>query len=65
MSTRKNPRASRAAPPRRDVVTLADLSPRHVVRGGSSRVVFGAEAPPPADERRLAKPDKKSKNRLR
>ena len=29
--------------PRRDVVTLADLAPRHRVTGGSERRVFGAD----------------------
>jgi hypothetical protein len=65
MSTRKRHGSSRTAPPRRDVVTLADLAPRHDVRGGSSRVVFGAEAPPTAEERRPGRLVKKSKDRLR
>ena len=30
------------APVRRDVITLADLAPRHDVKGGSQRRVFGA-----------------------
>jgi hypothetical protein len=29
--------------PRRDVITLADLAPRHRVTGGSERRVFGAD----------------------
>jgi hypothetical protein len=37
----------------RDVVTLADLSPRNRVTGGSERRVFGAEGPSgPAQEQR-------------
>jgi hypothetical protein len=28
---------------RRDVVTLADLAPRHPVTGGSARRIFGAD----------------------
>ena len=29
----------------KDIVTLADLAPRHDVTGGSRRRVFGADAP--------------------
>ena len=36
-------RRKTSAPPRRDVVTLADLAPRHRVTGGSERRVFGAD----------------------
>jgi hypothetical protein len=32
------------APRRKDIVTLADLAPRHRVVGGSERRVFGADA---------------------
>jgi hypothetical protein len=38
--------ARRTAPPKpRDVITLADLAPRHTVVGGSERRVFGADVP--------------------
>jgi hypothetical protein len=43
MSARKTPRAVRDSPSRRDVVTIDDLAPRHDVRGGSGRQVFGAQ----------------------
>ena len=32
----------------RDVITLADLSPRHDVKGGSRQRIFGADSPNPA-----------------
>ncbi len=35
---------------RRDVMTLADLVPKHRVTGGSGRRVFGADAPIHATE---------------
>ncbi|HET9361370.1 MAG TPA: hypothetical protein VFO58_16575 [Vicinamibacterales bacterium] len=35
---------NKSAPRRRDIVTLADLAPRHRVVGGSERRVFGADA---------------------
>jgi hypothetical protein len=45
-------------PKARDVVTLADLAPRHDVTGGSQRRVFGADPiVPPGPDRR---PDMKS-----
>jgi hypothetical protein len=37
MAARTTPRAGR------DVITLADLSPKRDIKGGSSRCVFGAE----------------------
>jgi hypothetical protein len=37
--TRKTP-----SPKPRDVVTLADLAPRHRITGGSQQRVFGADA---------------------
>ena len=36
---------NKSAPRRRDIVTLADLAPRHRVVGGSDRRVFGVEGP--------------------
>jgi hypothetical protein len=35
----------KSAPRRKDIVTLADLAPRHRVVGGSERRVFGVEVP--------------------
>ena len=32
----------------RDVITLADLSPRHEIKGGSRQRIFGADTPNPA-----------------
>jgi hypothetical protein len=34
---------NKSAPRRKDIVTLADLAPRHRVVGGSERRVFGME----------------------
>jgi hypothetical protein len=36
-------RKTSSTPQQRDVVTLADLAPRHRVTGGSERRVFGAD----------------------
>ena len=43
MASRKTTRSSGNTERRRDVVTLNDLAPRHDVRGGSERRVFGAD----------------------
>jgi hypothetical protein len=43
MASRKTDRSSGDIETRRDVVTLDDLAPRHDVRGGSGRRVFGAD----------------------
>jgi hypothetical protein len=43
MASRKTTRSSGDNAGRRDVVTLDDLAPRHDVRGGSERRVFGAD----------------------
>ena len=63
MAVRKTPRrAPRSREAAREVVTLADLAPRHDIRGGTSRRVFGAGPPtPPAP--RGGKPVK-SKSRV-
>jgi hypothetical protein len=46
----------------RDVVTLADLAPRHRVVGGSERRVFGADAPARRQEDTMAGTKKAAKD---
>ena len=41
-------------PKTREVVTLADLAPRHEITGGSGRRVFGSDPIGPSVERRGA-----------
>jgi hypothetical protein len=45
----------KTAPRRKDIVTLADLAPRHRVVGGSERRVFGVDA---LQEDTMAEPKK-------
>lgn len=59
MASRKTTRSSGDSRNRREVVTLDDLAPRHDVRGGSERRVFGADTDEFATEHRMA--DKKGK----
>ena len=42
----------KSSPPVRDIVTLADLAPRHAVTGGSQRRIFGADPITPSPENR-------------
>ena len=55
--TRKPPRENK-----RDVVTLADLAPRHRVSGGSDRRVFGSDAPVKREEAERAMPKSTKKD---
>ena len=46
-------KTGRSRPGQREIVSLADLVPAHDVKGGGTRRVFGADAPPaPPPERR-------------
>lgn len=54
MASRKTTRSSGDSRNRRDVVTLDDLAPRHDVRGGSERRVFGADPKDFASEADMA-----------
>jgi hypothetical protein len=58
----RRPRATPAKATEPEVVTLADLAPRHEVRGGGSRRVFGADAPRPGGALRSKKMTRKSKD---
>ena len=63
MASRKTTRSSGDSRNRRDVVTLDDLAPRHDVRGGSERRVFGADTNDFASEADMAgKKVKKTKD---
>jgi hypothetical protein len=59
MASRQSDRSSGGSDTWRDVVTLDDLAPRHDVRGGSERRVFGADTNEFATEHGMA--DKKGK----
>ena len=63
MASRKTTRSSGDSRNRREVVTLDDLAPRHDVRGGSERRVFGADSNAFASESDVAgKKVKKTKD---
>jgi hypothetical protein len=46
---------------RRNIVTLEDLAPRHDVKGGVARRVFGAEPPAPRVDDAAPQPPRRPK----
>jgi hypothetical protein len=62
MASRKTTRSSGDTERRHDVVTLDDLAPRHDVRGGSERRVFGADTTTFQSEGVMGGKNKKTKD---